>query len=518
MVDSTQLLSHPNSSDHSDVQLHEEDEQLPSLGSTIENCIGELNWTQFLIAVLVSFAWFFDGQQTFITIFTDAQPSWHCTEQSGDSTCISSTSSNMCNLPKDSWVWDEPTQASIISDWGLECESSIVTGLPASSFFIGCLIGGLVLATLADSSLGRKNMLFFSCLLMSLSSLLASFSTNVWIYSALKFFSGIGRASIGTSALVLASELVAKRRRGRVGVIGFFFFTIGFLTLPAMAYTNRGNSWRNLYLWTSIPAILYCVLVFLLVPESPRWLLIKGRKEEAVEILKSITSITQSNLNLAISRSTKEEAINLDLFSTLKILMQKRSSRKLLAIMAMSLGIGVVYYGMPLGLGILSFNLYLSVTFNALSEIPSTLLTIILLDKFNRRSVIFLLTILSGISSVLAIMEWVIQTRMQIVFELISFSSACTAFDIILIYSTELFPTCVRNCSVSLVRQAMVLGGAISPVLVAAGREHKFICYGAFGLAIGCSGMFAICLPETKGNAFCDTMDEEESKEKVELF
>lgn len=260
------------------------------------------------------------------------------------------------------------------------------------------------------------------------------------------------------------------------------------------------------------------MLVFLLVPESPRWLLIKGRKEEAVEILKSITSITQSNLNLAISRSTKEEAINLDLFSTLKILMQKRSSRKLLAIMAMSLGIGVVYYGMPLGLGILSFNLYLSVTFNALSEIPSTLLTIILLDKFNRRSVIFLLTILSGISSVLAIMEWVIQTRMQIVFELISFSSACTAFDIILIYSTELFPTCVRNCSVSLVRQAMVLGGAISPVLVAAGREHKFICYGAFGLAIGCSGMFAICLPETKGNAFCDTMDEEESKEKVELF
>lgn len=186
--------------------------------------------------------------------------------------------------------------------------------------------------------------------------------------------------------------------------------------------------------------------------------------------------------------------------------------------MAMGLGIGVVYYGMPFGLGILSFNLYLSVTFNALSEIPSTLLTFILLDKFNRRSVIFLLTTLSGISSILAIMEWVTWTWMQILFELISFFSACTAFDIVLIYSTELFPTSVRNSSLSLVRQVVVLAGAISPVPVAAGREHKFIRYGVFGLAIGCSGMFAICLPQTKGKAFCDTMDEEESKEKVELL
>lgn len=55
-----------------------------------------------------------------------------------------------------------------------------------------------------------------------------------------------------------------------------------------------------------------------------------------------------------------------------------------------------------------------------------------------------------------------------------------------------------------------------SPMLVAAGREHKFICFGVFGLTIGCSGMFVVCLPETKGKAFCDTMDEEEeNKEKV---
>ncbi|MCI24617.1 organic cation/carnitine transporter 3-like, partial [Trifolium medium] len=135
---------------------------------------------------------------------------------------------------------------------------------------MGCLVGGLFLSTLADSSsLGRKNMLLFSTLLMALSSFLTTFSPNIWIYSSLKFITGFGRATIGTSSLVLASELVGKRWRGKIGVIGFFCFTIGFLSLPAIAYGNKDSSWRNLYLWTSIPTIFYCILVKCFVQESP---------------------------------------------------------------------------------------------------------------------------------------------------------------------------------------------------------------------------------------------------------
>ncbi|RDY02002.1 Organic cation/carnitine transporter 3, partial [Mucuna pruriens] len=494
MVDSTNLLPHPNSS----ILLlqHQDDEHHPSsLSSTIDKCIGELNWTQFLQALLISLCWFFDGQQTFITIFTDAQPSWHCISDP----CNSAT--NMCSLPKDSWAWDGPMHASIISEFGLECSNSFIMGLPGSMFFAGCLVGGLVLATMADSSLGRKNILFFSCLIMSLSSFLATFSTNIWIYSTLKFLSGFGRGSVGTTALVLVSELMAKGWREKLGVMGFFIYSMGFLTLSPLAYINREFSWRNLYLWTSLPSILYCIL---------------GKKEDAVKILKSITSTTHSNLNLAMSNlSLEEEVWSADLYSTLKIMLQKKwFSRRILIIMAMGLGIGLIYYGMPLGLGILSFNLYLSVTFNALSEIPSTLLAYILMDKFNRRSVIFLLTIVSGISSVLTIMETTIMIRLQIMFESISFFCACTACSVALIYTTELFPTSIRNSPLSLVRQAVALGGAIGTMVVTAGREHRILCYGVLGLAIGCTGIFGVCLPETKGKTFSDTMDEEESKQQ----
>lgn len=529
MGDSSPLLSQPNNS-WCDSETPPNN-HLPSLGSTIEKCIGEINWCQFLQAILISVSWIFDAQQTFITVFTDALPSWHCIDQHQISNngsrllnptrdCYSAMSFNdVCNLPRGSWAWDGSAQVSIISEWAMECESSFITGLPASMFFIGCLVGGLFLSTLADSSsLGRKNMLFFSCLFMSLSSLLTILSPNIWIYSCLKFITGFFRATIGTSSLVLASELVGKHWRGKIGVIGFFCFTIGFLSLPAIAYANQTTSWRNIYLWTSIPTILYCILVKMFVQESPRWLLVRGKKEEAITSLKYISSITQSNLNLAIDNMTPQEEennSNVDLFHALKMLCQRKwSSRRLLLIMTIGFGLGVVYYGMPLGLGNLSFNLYLSVTFNALSELPSSLITFIFIDKFRRRIALPVFCMLSAVCSVLSSIEGEVWNKMQIGFELVSFFSACTSFSIYVIYTTELFPTCVRNSALSMARLAVVFGGALSPLLVAAGRGNTFLCYGVFGFSIGIGGMFGVFLPETKGRALCDTMDEEENKVK----
>ena len=97
--------------------------------------------------------------------------------------------------------------------------------------------------------------------------------------------------------------------------------------------------------------------------------------------------------------------------------------------------------------------------------------------------------------------------------ELASFFATCTAYDLILIYAIELFPTCVRNSAVGLVRQAMVLGGVAAPVLVALGRERSIWSFGVFGLAIGGAGVFAACLPETRGKTMSDTMQEEERNE-----
>ncbi|PIA29919.1 hypothetical protein AQUCO_05800179v1 [Aquilegia coerulea] len=480
---------------------------ISSLDDAIEECMGSFGWNQFLQALLVSLAWVFDAQQTFISVFAEAAPAWHCTT---DQLCNSGTI-QQCQLPKTAWAWNQPAETCLVSEWNLECAGPFVTGLPASSFFFGCLMGGIVLATLADSSLGRKNMLVLSCLLMSLTGVLTVFSPNIWVYSALRFVTGFGRATIGTCALVLSTELVGKKWRGEVGILGFFCFTIGFLSLPAMAYLNKDSSWRTLYLWTSIPAIFYSTIVHFMVHESPRWLFVQGRKEEAIKVLKSLS--TNINFNFSDDAlSMDKETWNVDLYSGLKILWQKRwAFQRLSSVMIAGFGIGMIYYGMPLGLGNLKFNLYLSVTLNALSELPASLITFFLISKLNRKSAVLVFTFVSGVCSILCVV--VVDKELQIGMELVSFFSACTAFNVLLIYTLELFPTCIRNSALSMVRQALVLGGVFSPVLVAAGRKDGFWSYGVFGLVIGCCGFIVVCLPETKGGSFCDTIDEQEYKD-----
>ena len=103
-----------------------------SLDETIEQIIGGFGWSQFLQALLVSVPTLIDAQQTFVSIFADAHPKWHCNL---NTTC--SPKSNICQLPKSGWSWVDSSHKTIISEWGLECASSIIMGLPASSFFIG---------------------------------------------------------------------------------------------------------------------------------------------------------------------------------------------------------------------------------------------------------------------------------------------------------------------------------------------------------------------------------------------
>ncbi|ESQ27182.1 hypothetical protein EUTSA_v10018401mg [Eutrema salsugineum] len=491
-----------------------------TLDDTIERYIGSFGWGQFLQATLVSFSGVFDAQQTFISIFTDFEPTWHCTES--DSFCHQSVS-NICILPKTAWSWDFSPHVSVISEWGLQCAGSFVKGLPESSFFVGCLIGGLILSTLADSSLGRKNMLFLSCLVMSISTMLTVFSPNIWVYAFLRFVNGFGRATIGTCALVLSTELVGKKWRGRVGIMSFFGFMLGFLSLPIMAYINRGNSWRVLYIWTSIPTIIYCFLVRFFVCESPRWLFVRGRREEAISILKRVAS-TDGGALISMSFSSlpsqeEEEKPSVNIYAAMKVLLGKRwALKRLSAVMAVAFGIGLVYYGMPLALSNLDFNVYLSAAFNALMDLPANLITLFLVDKLSRRNALIGFTALGGVSSVLifALQNMRIGNHggLQLGLELISYFSACSAFNMELIYTIELFPTCVRNSAIAMTRQALVLGGVFSPVMVAAGRKNGFWSFGLFGLAIGLLGLFVVGLPETRGSDLCDTMDEEECKDR----
>ncbi|KAK0591853.1 hypothetical protein LWI29_009227 [Acer saccharum] len=104
---------------------------------------------------------------------------------------------------------------------------------------------------------------------------------------------------------------------------------------------------------------------------------------------------------------------------------------------------------------------------------------------------------------------------MQITLSLPSFLCADTAFNLILVYSVEMFPTCVRNFAASMARQAITFGAVLGALLNSFGMKNPYLSYAVFGLIIICCGFFVLILPETKGISLCDTMDEQEKKENI---
>ncbi|KAL5813331.1 hypothetical protein ACOSQ3_028281 [Xanthoceras sorbifolium] len=521
MADPQPLLSQSDNQQENHSNDHQQQQhEVKSLDDMIEQTIGGFGWAQLVQAILVSLASIFDSQQAFLSVYTDAQPTWHCTNNNTTTTTCDSRRSNICKLPKSDWAWDGFASKTIVSEWGLQCSSSaFIRGLPSSSHFMGCILGTFFVARLADSSLGRKNMLLLSCLVMSITTSITILSNNVWIYSLMRFIAGVGRASIGTCTIVLLVEKVGRKWRNLVGIMDFFFFTAGTVSLPAIAYMNRDSSWRAIYLWTSVPALVYSAILYFLVSESPRWLLMQGRQEEAMKTLKSLSTL---NNDIKLQKSVvylhrrETSKVEEDSFSSIKDLFRRRWARhRILALCILGFGIGLTYYGMTLGIGNLGFDIYLSVVFNGLLEIPSFFIMYLLIERWNRRSSLLITCVLSGIFSIAIILADEELEKIKIGLELASFLGACTAYNVILIYAIELFPTCVRNFATSMARQSITFGAVLSSILVSAGGDdnNRLLPYVVFGAVIMCCGFFVVCLPETRDVPLFDTMEEQEEHE-----
>ncbi|XP_010270825.1 PREDICTED: organic cation/carnitine transporter 1 [Nelumbo nucifera] len=499
-----------------------------TVDKVIEEHVGSFGIAQLVHVFMVSLAWLFDSQNTLVTIFSDAQPSWSC--KGGGSWCQQGSKGSMCGLEQETWEWVGGNASSTIAEWGLVCDRKFQAGIPASLFFLGSLLGSAVFGRLADLYIGRKRTVLLSCLLTSMTAFLTSLSPNVWIYALLRFSNGFARAGIGICCLVLSTEVVGRKWRGQVGQYGFFFFTVGFLSLPLMAYPNR-TSWRNIYKIISLLPFVYSILILPFVSESPRWLVVRGRTKEALEVLRVLARMNGKKLPMNLHISNPSTSSKLNEPDVTKSLWSARwATRRMITVMIAGLGVGFMYYGIQLNVENLNFNLYLTVVVNATMEIPAVFIGSLLLSFMNRRLLFSSSTYIAGASCIICIFfsrknstvmggqgkneeekgNWT-----QLIIEAIGFMAASTAFDILYIYCVELFPTNVRNSAVSLLRQALMLGASIAPLLVVLGRlspSLSFLIFGGFAIL---SGILTLWLPETRNAPLYETLEQQEEEEKL---
>ncbi|KAI6674303.1 hypothetical protein NL676_002209 [Syzygium grande] len=499
-----------------------------TVDEVVEEYVGSLGFSQLLHVFLVSLAWIFDAQSALVMIFTDAQPStWRCKspgsciDAGGDEGALTS----VCQFEPGTWEWVGGNTSSVIAEWGLICDRRFLAAVPASLFFLGSLLGSAVYGHLADARLGRKRTVLIACVLTTLTSFLTSLSPDVWTYAFLRFANGFARSGIGICCLVLSTEAVGRKWRGQVGQYGFFFFTAG-----------------DLYRIISVFPLLYCFLLVPFVSESPRWLLIKGHDEEALDVLKKFARLNGKKLpsNLVLSNPSPPKTVGKDeggggsmaaepeesLWRT------KWAAQRMILVMSAGFGLGFVYFGIQLNVENLNFNLYFTVALNAMMEIPAVFIGSVLLSFMNRRLLFSQSAFIAGVSCILCIFfsqenrgsgnadkqggrgsgsgSWA-----QLIIEGVGFMAASTAFDVIYIYCVELFPTNVRNFAVSMLRQALMLGASIAPLLVAVGRLSPSFSLLVFGSLSIFSGVLSLWLPETRNAPLYETLKQQEEEESL---
>ncbi|KRG74111.1 major facilitator transporter [Stenotrophomonas chelatiphaga] len=299
--------------------------------------------------------------------------------------------------------------------------SEAALGFEVASMLLGCAIGAFLAGRLGDL-LGRRSVLIISAVLFLLSALGAGAAHASWLFVAARVIGGfaVGAASVMAPAYI--AEVASARYRGKLATVqqiaiisGLFaaFLSNYLLARAAGASTEvlwlGQEAWRWMFWMQAIPSLLFLALL-LVIPESPRFLVVKGRRAEASAVLTRLYGAVEAQAKLGEIEHSLAQHQHRPSFADLK----DKASGKLrgivwvgigLAVLQQLVGINVVfYYGAVLWQAVgFSENdaLLINVLSGALS-IGACLVTVVLIDRIGRKPLLWVGSV--GMAIALALM------------------------------------------------------------------------------------------------------------------
>ncbi|XP_038651878.1 solute carrier family 22 member 5-like [Scyliorhinus canicula] len=409
----------------------------------------------------------------------------------------------------DGWEYSKDQYIStIVSEWDLVCNNDWKMPFSMSIYFLGVLTGSFISGVLSDG-FGRKAILFGTMAVQTGFNMLQVLSPNWEIFCVVNFLIGIGQISNYVAAYVLGSELLGKSIRITYSTLGVgISYAFGYMFLPLVAYFIR--SWQILLFTLSLIGLLYIPLWWL-IPESPRWLLLKGKVQESEAILRYAAKKNRVTLpEILFSDFELEDVKDKNVKSfTVTCLIKTRNIRGITIInLIVWIIMAIGYYGLSLNTPNLHGDDYLNCFFSAAIEIPANIAAWFFLQRYSRKFSLSGSLFLGGI--VLFFVQ-LIPPNLSILATVLvmvgKLANTC-AFAIIYAYTAELYPTVVRNTGVGVSLMASRIGSIISPYVFFLGVYYEFLPYILMGSLTVFSATLVLLLPETVNIALPDTIDQ----------
>lgn len=393
----------------------------------------------------------------------------------------------------------------ISKEWQL---SSQELGWIGSVGLLGMALGAVIAGWAADR-VGRRKLFMATLCVYSIATAACAFAPNKEVLLALRFLTGVGLGGQLPVAVTLVSEYAPAAERGKLVVLLESFWALGWLGASLASYfIIPVYGWSSAFLLGGLP-IFYIGLLWRYLPESVRYLLAKGRGEEAkalVRQMETLAGLPSVELTVAQAGGAVPEG-------TLRALWQQRFFRSTLVLWIVWFGLVYSYYGMFTWLPTLmvqkgypvvkTFEFMLLLT---LAQIPGYGAAALLVDRLGRRGT--LAAFLGGC----AISAWLFSqaqgmTAIWCWGALMSFFNL-GAWGVIYTYTPEVYPTRFRALGAGWAGAVGRCGGMLAPVsvgwLLSVGWQMSNLFFLFAAVLMGIALVLYLWGEETKGQRLAE--------------
>ena len=402
-----------------------------------------------------------------------------------------------------------------IPDWTIE---SIVSALLWGAVF------GTVISGYFSSHFGRRKTILISALIFIAGSLLCSISSSADILIGARFLLGIAVGVASFTAPLYLSEISPQKVRGAMISMYQLMITIGiviafisdaWLASYATFDGMTGGHWRVMLGIIALPAaVMFAGVLFL--PESPRWLFMKGRKTDALAVFNRL-EMDEPEIEMEVREI--EESLRIKQTGAHMFFQNPNFRRAVVLGMGLQViqqltGINVVMYYAPHIFQIAGFTTTVEQMWGTvivgLTNVLATFIAIAFVDRLGRKPIMYAGFVVMGVAmvSVGTLFKSDIDTHPNLgypaIFALLMFivGFAMSAGPIIWILCSEIFPNSGRDLGITFSTSTnwivnAIVGQTFLTLLSTLGKGNTFLLYG--GLNALFIVFFLLYVPETKG-------------------
>ncbi len=359
-------------------------------------------------------------------------------------------------------------------------------------WYVGCaLVGsivGVLFAGILSDKLGRKLTMVISAVLFSTSALGCALSADFAQLVVYRIIGGVGIGVVSIVSPLYTSELAVAQYRGRLVSLYQLAVTVGFLgaylvNYQLLAWAESGTQlsvdwlnkifitevWRGMLGMETLPAILFFIIIFF-IPESPRWLIVRGKELKAVNILEKIyNSITEAKSQLNETKSV----LTSETKSEWSLLMKPGIFKAVIigvciAILGQFMGVNaVLYYGPSIfeNAGLSGGDSLFYQVLVGLVNTLTTILALVIIDKVGRKKLVYygvsgmvVSLILIGLYFLFGDSLGVSSLFLLVFFLFYVFCCAVSICAVVFVLLSEMYPTKVRGLAMSIAGFALWIG------------------------------------------------------------